>query len=208
MIFDNTRARQIDAIFFEDLPASTGDVLGARGEEAFVRNPVPSMFRQAELTDAEKGYTGLGFEFGDEDFQQAPTGPMLTPEAAQAKFGHLGLTFKKPITEEAAEIEADRKRAEIARQKVLERAQGGFLEFSAGLATELAVTALDPINVASAFVPAVGPARFALMSQRFGKTGARAATGVAEGALGAALVEPIILTAAVNEQADYDHLAH
>jgi hypothetical protein len=63
---------------------------------------------------------------------------------------------------------------------------------------------LDPLNVASAFIPVVGEARFAALAGCIGVGGARAVTGAVEGAVGAAILEPIVLAGARYEQADYD----
>ena len=70
---------------------------------------------------------------------------------------------------------------------------------------------LDPINVASAFLPVVGQAKWAAIVGRLGLRGLtkrklflRGTRGALEGAVGAAIIEPVILTAARQEQADYD----
>ena len=59
---------------------------------------------------------------------------------------------------------------------------------------------LDPLNIASAFIPAVGPARAAAMAAKFGKSGSRAMKGAIDGAVGAAVLEPLIIGAAAAEQ--------
>ena len=68
------------------------------------------------------------------------------------------------------------------------------------LGVGLVASMLDPINIGSAFVPVVNTARFASLAARYGKNSARALTGAVEGAVGATLVEPLILTAAAVEQ--------
>jgi predicted ABC-type ATPase len=76
----------------------------------------------------------------------------------------------------------------------------------AGFGVGLGVSALDPINLASAFVPVVGQARWlAALRATSGLTrfGARAGLGAIEGAAGAAAVEPIVWGVARHEQADY-----
>ena len=75
----------------------------------------------------------------------------------------------------------------------------GLAKFGVGLG----VSMLDPINVASAFIPVFGQARFASLVARQGFVRARAVRGAVEGAVGAALVEPFIGYAASEIQADY-----
>jgi hypothetical protein len=78
---------------------------------------------------------------------------------------------------------------------------------NAGLGTALTAgilgSLLDPLNVALAFVPIVGPARQTALAARLGVGGGRAATGAIEGAVGAAIIEPLVLGVAREEQADY-----
>ena len=61
----------------------------------------------------------------------------------------------------------------------------------------------DPINIAASFIPVFGQARFAGLVARQGFTRARLAKGVTEGAVGAAIVEPIVYGVAKEVQADY-----
>jgi hypothetical protein len=113
------------------------------------------------------------------------------------------LSFPNGVKESVASILAARKDEENARKDVLSRSPSGALAFGTRLATDLVVSALDPINLASAFVPVVSEARFAGMIARHGKTLARGMKGVVEGAAGAAMVEPLVLGASLQEQADY-----
>ena len=102
----------------------------------------------------------------------------------------------------------DLKREELARQAVMANVEEGITSSAAMLGSGLFVSMLDPINVASAFVPIVGPARYAAMLRQkattFGRFAVRSRVGAAEGALGAAMVEPIVYFAAQDRQADYD----
>jgi len=61
----------------------------------------------------------------------------------------------------------------------------------------------DLIASGAAFVPVVGEARWAIMAARLGRPAARLITGMAEGAVGAALTEPFVYAQAKAEQADY-----
>ena len=176
----------------EDFTAPTLDVLQATARDAWHFSPSPAIARMKELSDAEQGDS-----------------PMLSHEEAMQHVGELPLTIpQEGIKSDALEILLSRKRTEIRRQSVLSRAEGGFAEGAARLTTGLAVSIMDPLNVAVSFVPIVGQAKYASMLARAGtsvtaRAAVRAKVGAIEGAVGAALLEPIILTAASQEQADY-----
>ncbi len=86
---------------------------------------------------------------------------------------------------------------------VMERGQHGLL----GMGASFVAGALDPINLASAFVPVIPEARAAAMIYaNKGMAGAfmtRVKTGAASGFAGALMVEPIIHTSQDQLQADY-----
>ncbi|HBM7739289.1 TPA: hypothetical protein LZ417_005308, partial [Escherichia coli] len=77
----------------------------------------------------------------------------------------------------------------------------------AQIAASLGASLLDPLNIASAFVPVVGEARYANLLARaaspLGRAGVRAGVGALEGAVGAAIIEPLPLLAAAQDQTDY-----
>lgn len=196
----------------DTLRAPTSDAVGAAFEEAWARLPFSSLQREGELRDAEGRLPRLVEEQRQlREERSLPSlppwlapeeSPMLTPDEAAERYGHLGLTFDEPVTESFAAILAERKRVELARQLAMSRAEGivaGVGMFGADIVASM----LDPINVGAAFVPVVGQARFLRMVQRMGPTRARVSRGAVEGLAGAALVEPIVLTAALREQADY-----
>lgn len=166
-----------------DFPATRGESIGARATEALVRSPFPSLLRFVE-----------GLTTG---------GRMVPADEVQRRSRAVGLNFNEPMPEARLEAFIDRKLDERRRQRIIASGPQDLTTKSLGLFAELATTIVDPINVASAFIPVVGPARFASLAARFGKTGARALRGVAEGLVGAALVEPLVLAASTQEQADY-----
>lgn len=172
------------------IPSSTGEVLSAEAEWALTRNPTPSLWRwgarQASSTSTR----------------------MLEPAEATAEFGiDKHLTFTESIPEAHARELRDLKQAELARQDVFDRAEGGLMQGTARLGVGLAVSIVDPLNIASAFIPVVGPARYALMlkqaSSPAGRLAVRIGVGAAAGAVGAAAVEPLVYGVARSEQADY-----
>lgn len=195
---------RLAALGLDAYPSSTGDVLDATAEDAWTRNPTPSLFRFGNRL-------ARGFEFSPEalvpegeDYQR----PKLSADEANAKYGiedqQAPLKFTDPVDERTAQELHDLKRDELRRRSVFSRAQGGFGENLGQFVVGLGVSALDPLNIASAFIPVVGQARYALWLERYGTTAARALRGGAEGAAGAALLEPIVYGVAKSEQADYD----
>ena len=201
--------KQLEGLYLEDYSTSLGDYLGARAEESFARSPVPSLVRGLELdqaaeinrtptSTARSGRAAIMRRPGEEEQQD-----LVSPEDLNQEYGDLGLTFSKPTKKGVAEILAERKREEIRRQSIVERGPGGIVAGTLGLGTDFLVSAMDPLNIASAFIPVVGEARFAIWAERYGVTAARVARGSVEGAVGAAAVEPVVLGAATQEQADY-----
>lgn len=185
------------ALGLDIMPASFGEGFGAAFDDAMVRNPTATlgrMFRRGQFFPSSD-------EFGNEMPARTPS-RMLTAREANDQYGIDGhLKFDADIPEPIAQELKGLKQRELERQDAMRRAQSGIgTSLSAGLVASL----LDPLNVASAFVPVVGQARYAALAARYGTTGARAIVGGIEGAVGAALLEPIVLMGARAEQADYD----
>ena len=195
-------------VSLDDFSVSNTDAFNARIDEALTRSPTTSITRFIEL-DSAKRTTPRGFidEFGEEELPPDPLGagsPILTKIEANEIGNDVGLSFDEPITKKAFDIMFERKKAENLRRDKISRAKGGVLAGTVGIAGELITTMLDPLNVASAFVPIVSQARFVSLAARFGTTRARAIRGGTEGFVGASLVEPFVLAAASQEQADYN----
>lgn len=135
--------------------------------------------------------------------------PILAPEDARARLREAGLSESLSVPEsgirsETLDILIDRKRAELRRQSILSSYDG----FGAPLLGALVGTFADPTNIALAFVPVVGQARYAQLLARAGgiasRTGVRLGVGAAEGFVGLAPVEALNYAANLQQQADYD----
>lgn len=215
------------ALPLERYGASRSEYLGAVADQAWMMNPAPSILRYAERRGEAGdwrfdrttpiGVLGPGFQ-GDPTLTEQVFGetirqgterlsPELSAEDANKRYGHLGLKFTTPVRERVADLMAESKIREQAYQRIFERARvdGGYGALSAilGAATDFAVNAADPLNIASAFIPIVGEARWAQIALRAGLPAARVARGTIEGAVGAAIVEPFVLVNALDEQLDY-----
>jgi len=201
--------------FLEEFVSTSGQVFGAVASEALIYSPVSSLRRMSELTAAKKGKVALAqptetFDLG-ELAREKPDSPLLDAASARERVKEAGVNIeidKGGIRERALEIMIKRAEDDRLRQFTISQGPSGAAFGAKKIGIMLAASMLDPINVASAFVPVVGPARYATMVARagrfIGRTGVRVRVGAIEGVVGAAAVEPIILMAARQEQADYD----
>lgn len=192
-----------------DIPADAGEVFDASFGSALSTNPSNAIMRTEELGQAQDGLRLTG---DTESIlvppRNEPDTPLIDAKAARDRVAGMGLEIKIPeqgIREGALDILVERHREQAARQQVMARAGGGSMgtQLAAGVAASL----LDPLNIASAFVPVVGEARYAAMLGRaaspLGRAGVRVGVGAVEGAVGAAIIEPLPLLAASMDQTEY-----
>jgi hypothetical protein len=211
-IYVNDPAPRNQALEVTGQPSlGSGLGLGAVAEESWIRSPFAPLRHQEQMEAAvgtEMPETGPVDQPIPPLFQDQPITPranMLTPKEANDRFGLDGeLSWDAPVRAAEAKLLNKWKREELKRQNVLSRATPGILPGAARLGVGFLVQAVDPLNVASAFIPIVREARFAQLSGRLGVTGARLTRGAAEGFVGAAVVEPLVYLQAQSEQADYD----
>lgn len=194
-----------------DVPADSGDVFGAAFDEAFSTNPSTSAFRLEELNQQDQGRAVV---MGPESYlapnagRLEPETPLIGAEQARDQVAGAGLDIKIPdqgIRQGALDILMQRHQEQLARQQIMARANGGSLPTK--IAGSLAASLLDPLNIASAFVPVVGEARYARLlagaTSPLGRAGVRAGVGALEGSVGAAILEPLPLLAAQQDQTEY-----
>ena len=171
--------------YFDLSKVGTLDVLGATFQETMYYNPINALDRLAEQ------YTG-----------KADAGNIISKETwAESEYFRDGIQVGDDgIKEGLAQLLAERVDRRREFQITLQRSKGGFGLGAAQFGVAIAGSFLDPLNIASAFIPAVGPARAAAMAAKFGKSGSRAMKGAVDGAVGAAVLEPLIIGAAAAEQ--------
>ena len=181
-----------------DYTASRGELFGAGFQESFeAYNPTALLGRQMRYLDEDlNSLTGQS--------------ERVDQKTAQAEIAKRGLDLKVPVggmTRHELDMLQYLKQRELARQQTYARPRpiGGTASLLTGA---LAGSAVDPINVASAFIPIVPEARYAQWLARagegaFARAGVRAGAGAIEGAAGAAIIEPIVYAGATSEQADY-----
>ena len=198
----------------EDYTPSLGESAAAARDEAWATNPSASLYNMVEMyratgPRATKEYvdpiSGVAYRFEPERNPDA-----LSVEEQQIKIKDAGLegylTPQEGYTQWALNILFARKKAELSNQFISSRSPASH--FPVTLGAGLAASVVDPINIASAFVPVVGESRaLSLLGQAKGPTGralTRAKIGAMEGAVGGALVEPLIYSGQNAVQADYD----
>lgn len=190
-----------------DAPVGFGEAVGAAAEQSFSTSITPLAIQNERLTEQEKGRryysraTGL--------VQDQPVTDLITKEQAEQQVKDSGLKVDVPdggMRQGALDMLLDRRRSERERSILMQNAPGSAAPTM--LIASFAAQAVDPINVASAFIPVVGEARYTAMlagAAGFGaRLGVRAGVGAVEGAAGAALLEPAVYTLSRQLQDDYD----
>lgn len=193
--------------------STLGEAFGA-GTYSMYEGVVGSLSRIDDIRSAEG--TLPRYEAFQQDgrtvFRQRPLSPMLDPEMARQKLRDNGLEQNLSIPDSGIrqatlDILIDRKRDELKRQVIMSQAQGGSAVF-ANLSGALLGSFVDPTNIALAFVPVVGEAKYAQLLARaggtLGRTGVRLGVGGVEGLVGLAPVEALNYYAHQQQQSDYD----
>ena len=177
---------------------SLTETLGAIASDNWEYNPLEATKTHRSLNVAER-----------ESMRENES--RINRQELNKEYSDLGLYFKEDEYQSVVDIMVEKKEEERARQSVISRGpagswnpfSSGFYVGAAKFGTGLAVSMLDPINIAASFVPVFGQARFAALAARTSLRTARLARGTVEGAVGAALVEPLVYSAAKRVQADY-----
>jgi hypothetical protein len=140
----------------------------------------------------------------------------MTEAKAKVKDAGLDKALTLPDGEDmsspALDIMMERARGRQERASTIARGPSGIIPTALSVGTSFAVGALDPVNIAAAFIPVVGEARYAkLLADAAGtlpatvgeRLAARAGIGAASGAVGMAAIEPIAAYAKTQEGQDY-----
>lgn len=160
---------------------------------AAVRYGVDSSF----LADQVRGLK-IGLQSMDRTLRSRGGAQSYDAETARRKVTEAGVEMTVPDDGMSAP-EFDTMLALRKRQKreedILARRPKTWAGFGAQIAGDFAASTIDPINVAAAFIPVVGPARYALWLERAGsaagRAGIRAGVGATEGLVGSTLYEAV-----------------
>ncbi len=189
-----------------DYPTPLGEYLSAQ-----VGNTLQGMKdRYLYLGGARPDNTIIGFSmegmpiYGDDASQQR-----VPPEQAQQALDAAGVKLKAPedgMYQDTLDALVKRQQEQTARQVAISASPTGarsVLGFGAQFATSL----LDPINLATSFVPVIGPAKYTALladaASPLARFGIRAGIGAAEGAAGTVLVQPLDYLAARSQGDDF-----
>jgi len=175
---------------YDQYSTRLGETLGAIAADNWNFNPLSSIGTYYDMQSARSQAL--------EDNQVR-----ISRDELNKEYSDLGLFFKEDEFQSVVDIMVEEKKDERSRQSIIERGPKGFGVGALKFATGLGVSLFDPINIAASFIPVFGQARFAGLVARQGFTRARLARGVTEGAVGAAVVEPIVYGVAQKVQADY-----
>lgn len=192
-----------------DAPVTFGEAVGAAAEQSFSTSITPLSVQAGNLAEQEQGR--LMYDPVRRDFVKAsePATDLISKEQAEQQVKESGLKVDIPdggMRQGSLDLLLQRRQAERERAILMQNAPGSAAP--AMIIASFAAQAVDPINVASAFIPVVGEARFTAMlagATGFGaRLGVRAGVGAIEGAAGAALLEPATYTLSRQLQDDYD----
>lgn len=137
--------------------------------------------------------------------------PLLSAGDARARLQTEGVQFDIPdsgMREATFTSMVSREFDKRAHADAIERGPQGFIAGTERFGIGLARQAIDPLNLASAFIPVVGEVRMAGMLARAGasqaaRLGVYARVGVLEGAVGNLALEPAMHYFASHLQEDY-----
>jgi len=188
-------APQSDRIFLQNLGASQSFVDQMRWEES--GDTATTTWLERTLKQS-----GVG---SDQDT------PLLPAEEARARLKNERVTFDIPDTgihEATYQAMLDRQYRKLAHADAIERGPSGFMAGARGFGIGLARQAIDPLNLASAFIPVVGEARMAEMmavagTNALARAGVYARVGAIEGAVGNVALEPAMHYFAGQLQEEY-----
>jgi len=211
----------------DELDAGLSDVLATSATSAVTEGPTTlralgigeleaaksSQFNRPDFVKALESLEG-GADLGDVADTLRGSIPSVPRADAEARIKDAGLShvLKLPagesIREPALAIMLDRARTRVEREATLARGPHGVVPTALSVGTSFLVGALDPLNVAAAFVPVVGELRYAKLLESAGtsamrRIGVRAGVGALEGGVGMAALQPIDWFAHSQEGQDF-----
>lgn len=184
-----------DQFALQDFTPTPAQSMGATIQETISGNPTSILWNLSDVRVANNSGQGkLGLSDAESLIKQS---------------GVQGLTVKDgEYTTEALNMLIERKRKAQIRADIMGRTEFSAIGTPMRGAAMLGTALLDPLSIASAFVPVVGEARVVSMLGKtatgsLARAGARARIGMAEGAAGAAMLEPLNMYGHNQLQDDY-----
>lgn len=215
-------SRQIGPVQPEQLQGEStwGEAFAASAKEAWETGPTGSLNTWARLKASEDGRVpellwasgiGIGVAINAQSDVQDTPSVKLSPQDAAQRVKDAGVEKDVPLSkypegirESTLNILIEKNRAKQSRQTIMSEYDG----WTPGISGMLAGSLIDPANVALSFIPVVGEARYAKLLAQAGdsalaRASVRAGVGAAEGAVGAAIVEPAIYAGQQQWRNDY-----
>lgn len=214
-----------DQSTLENFDASTSESVGAAARSAYQGNISVVAKDASDLYTANTGKDltaaptllhtalfGLGGAAYDmyQNIRAPDTTKKVDKTTAEQQIKDAGVALTVPeqgYSQAALDMLIQRKRDTLQTEDVLNRAPKGIGNASLRFGASLAASLVDPLNIASAFIPVIGEARYAgLLAEAggiAGRTAIRAGVGAAEGAVGAAILEPGVYAGRNQLQDDY-----
>ena len=155
---------------------------------------------RGRLAEVEEGYQSF---MSEQTRRSIEEGRLRTPEDLNEQYGDLGLKFDLPMTQGEADILAENKRAEQIRMAMIDYGPKGLLSTSAQFGTGVLAAMVDPLELATAFIPFVGQAPKVAAIARMGEVGRRTLVGATNGFVGSVVTEPGYYLLSKSQQLDY-----
>lgn len=193
-IFNDPGFSQERANFsYQDYKFGLADTFIAMADETLMHNPSVALSRLLEDRF-----------FSDDE-------PRLSVDEANEKYSIGNLKFEEPVTETRAKKLYERQKASMERSEILSKGPDGISGGAFKFGTSLLFSAIDPINIAASFLPSTavlaGARALKVAAPAWalgeGTIATRALYGAAEGAAGAAIIEPLPYFAAQRDDLDY-----
>lgn len=194
-----------------------GEAFGASMDEAISTGPTASAWNALKAWgsdalgfDAEL-FPSMGPQAGNPLAGFGGRARTVSPEDAQQRVKDAGVEGRVPLQKYPEGIANNTLDLLIGLNQEAQKREtlmGQYQGWSPQLAGLLVGSLVDPINVASAFIPVVGETRYAKLIAQAGGTferfGIRSGVGALEGLTGAAVAEPFIYAGQQQTRNDYD----
>lgn len=115
------------------------------------------------------------------------------------------IEWSRPTSESIANIRIERKTEDMLREQIVASGPQGLPSQGLRLVADIVGTMIDPIELASAFVPIVGQQKYAQWILKYGRYSGRLRAGAIEGLAGAVLTEPLYYNLSKAAQRDYGY---
>ncbi|MFP3017699.1 MAG: hypothetical protein ACEY3E_02055 [Candidatus Tisiphia sp.] len=129
--------------------------------------------------------------------------PTISEEEFKQKYADSSLQYEPYMTTDMVEYLVSKKQQREIDQYIMARGKGSFQEEVGKFAAELLGSNLNPVNIATSFVPIGGQAKWAAASLKYGALKTGLFKGFVGGVAGQTAIEPFMHRERSLEQVDY-----